>query len=195
MSPRTQATKRSYIDSTNFDHSANNMLPSPRSDDYEVIKMVPSVLSTIQPLSEVKPSNIDAKSNHTIPSGTSQKTDAEIEKPICSIKLVRRYVEEDDATSVITSEEGMYSTFTIKNHWNAKIDKFNCLNTPYRRLHLPGLSYIASARSAWLKLFRNANGIENHIRKTCMSNNYRNTEYIWSGSIHILCGQLCVQHE
>lgn len=111
MSPRTQATKRSYIDSSNFDHSANNMLPSPRSDDYEVIKMVPSVLSTIQPLSEVKPSNIDAKSNHTIPSGTSQKNDAEIEKPICSIRLVRRYVEEDDATSVITSEEGMCSLF------------------------------------------------------------------------------------
>lgn len=95
------------------------MLPSPRSDDYEGIKMVPSVLSTIQPLSEVKPSNIDVKSNHSIQCSTSQKSDCEIEKPICSIKLIRRYVEEDDATSVITSEEGKCLVLLFQ--------KFKCL--------------------------------------------------------------------
>lgn len=105
MSPRTHATKRSYLDSFANDHGAN-MLPSPRSDDCDMIK--PSVLSTIQPLGEVRPSNIDMKTTHSIP---SPKNDSDIEKPICSIKLIRRYVEEDDATSVITSEEGMCSIY------------------------------------------------------------------------------------
>ena len=100
MSPRTPATKRNYLDSFTNDH-CTNMFPSPRSDDYDMVK--PSILSAIQPLSEVKPSNIEVKSTHSI---SSPKNDMDIEKPICSIKLIRRYVEEDDATSVITSEEG-----------------------------------------------------------------------------------------
>lgn len=107
MSPRTQTTKRVYMDTSGYDHCAN-MLPSPRSDDFEVMKTSTSILSTIQPLSEVKPSNIDTKSSHSNQCGSSHKNDADIEKPVCSITLVRRYVEEDDATSVITSEEGWF---------------------------------------------------------------------------------------
>lgn len=81
------------------------MLPSPRSDDYEIIKGPSSILSTIQPLSEMKPSNVDAKNNQMM---IASRNDSDIEKPVCSIRLVRRYVEEDDATSVITSEEGKW---------------------------------------------------------------------------------------
>lgn len=105
MSPRTQATKRSYMDATTTFDQGVNMLPSPRSDDYEIIKGPSSILSTIQPLSEMKPSNVDAKNNQMM---IASRNDSDIEKPVCSIRLVRRYVEEDDATSVITSEEGKW---------------------------------------------------------------------------------------
>lgn len=63
-----------------------------------------------QPLSEVRPSNIyvmfgQPNNSSSTMSGTEKS--GEKDKPICAKKLVRRYVEEDDATSVITSEEGM----------------------------------------------------------------------------------------
>lgn len=138
MSPRTQATKRSYMDSS-FEHCAN-MLPSPRSDDYEVIKNAPSALSGIQPLSEMKPSNIDVK-NQTQQSGSSLRNDLDIEKPVCSIRLVRRFVEEDGATSVITSEEGKY-IFAVRQILVHMTTQRSSLLV--RRLHLTGLSHLAS---------------------------------------------------
>lgn len=73
-------------------------LLSPRSDEFEVLK-------TIQPLNGVKPANMDV-TNYGFISGNLDKL--ETEKPSCSKKLVRRFVEVDDATSVITSEEGKW---------------------------------------------------------------------------------------
>lgn len=69
-------------------------LLSPRSDEFEVLK-------TIQPLNGVKQTNLDV-TNY----GYGNVDKLETEKPSCSKKLVRRFVEVDDATSVITSEEG-----------------------------------------------------------------------------------------
>lgn len=99
MSPRSQqqTIKRPYYDAILDSHS---LVLSPRSDDCDNGKMVASNF----PLSEVKPPNIDFRSMHQ---NTAEKTTAENDdKPMCSIRLIRHYVEEDDAASVITSEEG-----------------------------------------------------------------------------------------
>lgn len=84
-------------------------LLSPRSDEFEVLK-------TIQPLNGVKPTNVDV-TNYGFISGNVDKL--ETEKPSCSKKLVRRFVEVDDATSVITSEEG--KTFFRRLKGNSKV--------------------------------------------------------------------------
>lgn len=76
-------------------------LLSPRSDEFEVLK-------TIQPLNGVKQTNMDV-TNYGFIGGNLDKL--ETEKPSCSKKLVRRFVEVDDATSVITSEEGKWCIF------------------------------------------------------------------------------------
>lgn len=80
-------------------------LLSPRSDEFEVLK-------TIQPLNGVKQTNVDV-TNYGFINGNVDKL--ETEKPSCSKKLVRRFVEVDDATSVITSEEGKckFETLTL----------------------------------------------------------------------------------
>lgn len=96
MSPRSQPSmKRPYYDTL----LENNLILSPRSDDCDNNLGKPCV----QPLSEVKPSNIDVRTNQPNAADNRNSTD----KPMCSIKLIRRYVEEDDAASVITSEEGI----------------------------------------------------------------------------------------
>lgn len=79
-------------------------LLSPRSDEFEVLK-------TIQPLNGVKPANVDV-TNYGFINGNVDKL--EIEKPSCSKKLVRRFVEVDDATSVITSEEGKFNVIIFE---------------------------------------------------------------------------------
>lgn len=104
MSPRSQPSmKRPYYDSL----LENNLILSPRSDDCD------NNLGKhfAQPLSEVKPSNIEVRSNQV--NATENKNASETDKPTCSIKLIRRYVEEDDAASVITSEEGINSHLYI----------------------------------------------------------------------------------
>lgn len=96
-SPRHISKQRtSYLDQV--ESCSNPLLLSPRSDDFEMHK--------IQPLSEVKPSNNIEASAAVLLLPTAEKFDAD--KPNCSKKLIRRYVEEDDATSVITSEEGKF---------------------------------------------------------------------------------------
>lgn len=99
MSPRSlQNIKRPYYDTILDLHS--NLILSPRSDDCDSNK----THSGNFPLSEVKPLNIDLRSaQQNISEKNSNETD---DKPMCSIKLIRHYVEEDDAASVITSEEG-----------------------------------------------------------------------------------------
>lgn len=77
-------------------------LLSPRSDEFEVLK-------TIQPLNGVKQTNVDV-TNYSFIGGNSVDK-SESEKPSCSKKLIRRFVEVDDATSVITSEEGNNKSF------------------------------------------------------------------------------------
>lgn len=104
--------------------SNSMLLLSPRggNDDFEIFRcqQLPSVVNGgggngTQPLSEVKPSNIDTStaSLNVVTTSTAsttvatEKTSAkDDEKPMCSKKLARRFVEEDDSTSVITSEEG-----------------------------------------------------------------------------------------
>lgn len=90
-SPRL-LSRRTYFDQMD----SPLQLLSPRSDEFEVLK-------TIQPLNGVKQTNVDVTNNWFV-SGNVDKL--ETEKPSCSKKLVRRFVEVDDATSVITSEEG-----------------------------------------------------------------------------------------
>lgn len=98
MSPRSQPSmKRPYYDTL----MENNLILSPRSDDCDNNLGKPCV----QPLSEVKPSNIDVRTNQ--PNAMDNRNSTDTDKPMCSIKLIRRYVEEDDAASVITSEEGI----------------------------------------------------------------------------------------
>lgn len=96
------SSPRQFPKRTDFTDMLTNALLSPRSDDFEMCHQLPFV----QPLSEMKPSNIDIS---TVVSAALvppiDKIDKD-DKPMCSKKLVRRYVEEDDATSVITSEEG-----------------------------------------------------------------------------------------
>lgn len=98
------SSPRQFPRRTDFTDTLTNSLLSPRSDDFEMCQQLPFV----KPLSEVKPSNIDTSN---VVSATSvppfDKIDKD-DKPMCSKKLVRRYVEEDDATSVITSEEGNF---------------------------------------------------------------------------------------
>lgn len=100
MSPRAsqQSTiKRHYYDAIMDPHS---LVLSPRSDDCDSGKLA----CVNFPLSEVKPSNIDFRSVHQT---AAEKASADgDDKPMCSIRLIRHYVEEDDAASVITSEEG-----------------------------------------------------------------------------------------
>lgn len=91
--------KRTYHDSLLDPHT--NFISSLQSDDCDMIK-TPSVNMNF-PLSEVKPSNIDLRSNQQ---SSNEKNLTADDKPMCSIKLIRHYVEEDDAASVITSEEG-----------------------------------------------------------------------------------------
>lgn len=100
-SPR-QFPKRTYFELTDNNFSTNALL-SPRSDEFEVFK----AQQTVQPLTEVKPSNIDATGVHSPAATIMANEKMEKDKPTCSKKLIRRYVEEDDATSVITSEEGL----------------------------------------------------------------------------------------
>lgn len=103
MSPRSQTIKRPYYDTLLENNS--HLILSPRSDDCDNNKIFignPN-FPCVQPLSEVKPPNIDIRMNQQ---NQSERSSTEHDKPICSIKLVRRYVEEDDAASVITSEEG-----------------------------------------------------------------------------------------
>lgn len=99
MSPRSlQNIKRPYYDTILDSHS--NLILSPRSDDCDSSK----THGVNFPLSEVKPSNIDFRNaQQNISEKNSTEND---DKPMCSIKLIRHYVEEDDAASVITSEEG-----------------------------------------------------------------------------------------
>lgn len=85
--------RRTYFDQMD---SPQLQLLSPRSDEFEVLK-------TIQPMNGVKQTNVDVP-NYGFISGNVDKSESE--KPSCSKKLVRRFVEVDDATSVITSEEG-----------------------------------------------------------------------------------------
>lgn len=100
MSPRASQQpniKRHYYDAIMDPHS---LVLSPRSDECDAAKMA----CINFPLSEVKPSNIDLRSVHQT---AAEKAAADADdKPMCSIKLIRHYVEEDDAASVITSEEG-----------------------------------------------------------------------------------------
>lgn len=93
MSPRSQSTSKRpfYLDA--LLENSNHLILSPRSDD------------CVQPLSEVKPSNVEVRANQ-VDSRIGGSSSVENDKPMCSIKLIRRYVEEDDAASVITSEEG-----------------------------------------------------------------------------------------
>lgn len=105
MSPRSQPSmKRPYYDSL----LENNLILSPRSDDCDNNIGKPFV----QPLSEMKPSNIEVRCNQL--NAPDNKNSSDTDKPMCSIKLIRRYVEEDDAASVITSEEGIY--YLIRDH-------------------------------------------------------------------------------
>lgn len=132
-SPRSSQfnTKRTIYDlsdSLMLSGGGNSMLLlSPRggNDDFEIFKcqQIPSVggggggggVCGVQPLSEVKPSNIDtsivsvnASAAVTTNEKTTSKDGDNENKPKCSKKLVRRFVEEDDSTSVITSEEGLF---------------------------------------------------------------------------------------
>lgn len=98
------SSPRQFPKRTDFTDMLTNALLSPRSDDFEMCHQLPFV----QPLSEMKPSNIDTTN---VVSATLMPPIEKIDmgdKPMCSKKLVRRYVEEDDATSVITSEEGNF---------------------------------------------------------------------------------------
>lgn len=99
--------KRPYYDTL----LENSLILSPRSDDCDNNLGKPCV----QPLSEVKPSNIEVRSNQL--NATENKNAGDTDKPMCSIKLIRRYVEEDDAASVITSEEGMIIIIIANVRW------------------------------------------------------------------------------
>lgn len=101
------------------------LLLSPRSDgDFEVFRHSSSTTSA-QPLAEVKPSNISTDPISLVNSqqstfATDKATDTT--KPVCAKKLVRHYVEEDDTTSVITSEEddcispGYHTSLPVEVH-------------------------------------------------------------------------------
>lgn len=99
MSPRSMhSIKRSHYDSI----LDSNHVASLQSDDCDMNRT--NMGNGNFPLSEVKPSNIDLRNNQ---SGPNEKNQMIVDdKPMCSIKLIRHYVEEDDAASVITSEEG-----------------------------------------------------------------------------------------
>lgn len=101
MSPRSiHNIKRTPHDT--FLDSHTNYISSFQNDDCDTIKT--NIANVNFPLSEVKPSNIDLRGNQQTSNDKSfLATD---DKPMCSIKLIRHYVEEDDAASVITSEEG-----------------------------------------------------------------------------------------
>lgn len=137
MSPRSQPSmKRPYYDTL----LENNLILSPRSDDCDNTVGKPCV----QPLSEVKPSNIDMRTNQS--NATENKNAGDTDKPMCSIKLIRRYVEEDDAASVITSEEG--NSFMAHNYFIRIIIVVVAVVvvlSACRRLYIARLSHIVAA--------------------------------------------------
>ncbi|XP_037027294.1 uncharacterized protein LOC119068035 isoform X2 [Bradysia coprophila] len=108
-------------------------LLSPRSDEFEVLK-------TIQPMNGVKQTNVDV-TNYGFISGNVDKLESE--KPSCSKKLVRRFVEVDDATSVITSEEddcispGYHATLPVEVHGACYCDMQMISKSSYQTLKCP----------------------------------------------------------
>lgn len=99
MSPRSgqSAIKRPYYIDALLENVSNYVILSPRSDDCD------NARSGSHPLCEV---NVDGRSNQMNAVESKSVGAEDANKPMCSIKLIRRYVEEDDAASVITSEEG-----------------------------------------------------------------------------------------
>lgn len=99
------------------------LLLSPRSDaDFEVFRHSSTSTSASQPLTEVKPSNISTDPISLVNNSQSFVDKATDTKPVCAKKLVRHYVEEDDTTSVITSEEddcispGYHTSLPVEVH-------------------------------------------------------------------------------
>lgn len=122
---RTQPAGGYHFDVNEFISSRSPYSPlllSPRSDaDFEVLRQTST---SAQPLTEVKPSNIStdptiSSINNSHSFAADKATDT---KPICAKKLVRHYVEEDDTTSVITSEEddcispGYHTSLPVEVH-------------------------------------------------------------------------------
>ncbi|XP_031633337.1 uncharacterized protein LOC116347070 isoform X2 [Contarinia nasturtii] len=140
MSPRSlQNMKRPYYDSMLDPHS--NLILSPRSDDCDSNKTHTGI--TNFPLSEVKPSNIDLRSSQqNICERSLVESD---QKPQCSIILIRHYVEEDDAASVITSEEddcispGYHTSLPLEVHGAGYSDMQMISKNSYKKLMCPTL--------------------------------------------------------
>lgn len=130
MSPRSQqpSMKRMMYYDTMME---NNVILSPRSDDW------------VQPLSEVKPSNIEMRYCANLPNALDNRNANETNKPMCSIKLIRRYVEEDDAASVITSEEddcispGYHTSLPLEVHGAGYSDMQMISKMSYKKLQCP----------------------------------------------------------
>lgn len=176
MSPRSQPSmKRPYYDTL----LENNLILSPRSDDCDNLGK-----PCVQPLSEVKPSNIEVRNNQLNAMDSKNATDTD--KPMCSIKLIRRYVEEDDAASVITSEEGMLGLLAFA-YYSRLIGLSLCSD---RRLHITRLPYIVTARSPRCRLLRHADGIKNVLQKIAVSHCHRDPNHIRSRSIYLLRREL-----
>lgn len=124
---RTSASGGYHFDVGDFITSRNTiyspLLLSPRSDaDFEMFRHTPSSTSSVHPLTEVKPSNISTDPAFALVNTAAFVDKSADAKPVCAKKLVRHYVEEDDTTSVITSEEddcispGYHTSLPVEVH-------------------------------------------------------------------------------
>lgn len=90
-------------------------------------------------------------------------------------RLIRHYVEEDDAASVITSEEGKNeANDPIFNQF--KYSLFMKIKLAYfilpRRLHFARLSYVIAVGGARGRILRHADDIKEFLQETHVSHSH-----------------------
>lgn len=158
--------------------SARGYFYHPRSPTYAMRSP-----NTLSPRQIKRATNLEFENGLASPRNDELKND----KPICSKKFIRRFVEEDDATSVITSEEddcispGYHTSLPMEVHGSCYSDMQMISLSSYSKLKCPAV--VVTQHSFDLETF--TFHVANHL---CMLNNKKyGIFYDWACELVHVC--------